>query len=131
MSQEAIDKAREEIVAGWLNSDANAILRNLTEDAMFLPAHEQPVRGTAAIREYLAGFFSQVKMTKLPTSEDREVIVSGDLAVEHSSYDWEWTLVGGDEPVTDQGTFIGIWRRQADGSWKESHIMWHSWKPVG
>jgi ketosteroid isomerase-like protein len=88
-------------------------------------------RGANAIREWLAGFFSQVKMTNLPQSEDREVIVSGDLAVERSSYDWEWIVVGSDEPVTDQGTFIGIWRRQPDGSWKESHIMWHSWNPAG
>jgi uncharacterized protein (TIGR02246 family) len=131
MSKEAIDKARAEITKGWLNCDAEAILNNMTEDAMFLGAHEQPVKGASAIREWLAGFFSQVKMTNLPQSEDREVIVSGDLAVERSSYDWEWIVVGSDEPVTDQGTFIGIWRRQSDGSWKESHIMWHSWNPAG
>ena len=94
-----------------------------------LGAHEQPVKGAGAIREYLNGFFSQVKFTKLPMSDDREVIISGDLAVERSSYDWEWTMVGSDEPITDQGSFLGVWRRQPDGTWKESHIMWHSWNP--
>ncbi len=131
MSREAIDKARAEIVDGWLRSDADTILRNMTDDPMFLGANEQPVKGVAAIREYLDGMFTQVRFTKLPMSDDREVVVSGDLAVERSSYEWEWIMVGSGEPVTDQGTFMGIWRRQADGTWKESHIMWHSWNPVG
>ena len=131
MSKEAIDKARAEITEGWLKNDAEAILNNMTEDAMFLGAGEHPVKGASAIREWLAGFFTQVKFTNLPQSEDREVIVSGDLAVERSSYDWKWILVDNNELVNDQGTFMGIWRRQSDGSWKESHIMWHSWNPAG
>ena len=39
-------------------------------------------------------------------------------------------MVGGDEVFNDQGNFIGIWQRQADGTWKESCIMWNSWKPA-
>ena len=131
MSKEAIDRARMEINEGWLTSDADMILSHLTDDIMFLGAHEQPVQGAAAVREYLLNGFQQVKFTKVPMHDDREVIISGNLAVERSSFDWEWKMVGNDEPISDQGTFIGIWRKQADGSWKESHIMWHSWSPVG
>ena len=130
MSREAINKAREEITKGWLTNDAELILKHVTDDITLLGAHEQPVQGKTAAREYLNGTFAVVQFTKLPTHEDREVIVSGDLAVEYSSYDWEWTMTGSDEPISDQGTFMGIWRKQPDGSWKESHIMWHSWSPL-
>ncbi len=131
MSKEAIDHARMEITEGWLTGNADLILKHTADDIMLLGAHEQPVHGLAAAREYLAATFAVVQFTKLPTHEDREVIISGNLAVERSSFDWEWKMLESGDLVTDKGTFIGVWRKQADGSWQESHIMWHSWAPLG
>jgi len=131
MSKEAIDEARQAITEGWLTSDANLILSHTAENVTLLGAHEQPVHGIAAAREYLEARFAVVQFTRLPTHEDREVIISGDLAVERSSFDWEWKMLESGETATDQGTFMGIWRKQPDGSWKESHVMWHSWSPLG
>ena len=122
MSREAIDRARAEINAGWLNGDADAILDNMTDDAMFLGANEPRVDGQAAIRAYLEAFFTQVKMTKADMSRDREVLVSGDLAVERASYDLESTMVGGDQLFSDQGNIVGVWRRQADGTSKRGPL---------
>ena len=51
MSRKAIDRAREEITAGWLGGDADAILVHITDDAMFLAPHEPPVVGKSAIRD--------------------------------------------------------------------------------
>ncbi len=130
MSREAIDRAREEITAGWLSGDAGAILVHLTDDAMFLGPHEPPVVGKSAIRSWLNQFFSQIAMTRVEMVNDRDVIISGNLAIERSSYDWEFSMVGGDARLSDQGNFIGVWQRQADGTWKESHIMWNSAKPT-
>ncbi len=55
MSRKAIDRAREEITAGWLAGDADAILVHMTDDAMFLGPHEPPVVGKSAIQTWLAG----------------------------------------------------------------------------
>jgi ketosteroid isomerase-like protein len=69
-------------------------------------------------------------MTKVDRVDDRDLVISGGLAVERSSYDWESEVVGGDEVFNDQGNFIGVWQKQADGTWKEPCIMWNSWKPA-
>jgi len=130
MSREAIDQARAEITTGWLNSDPDAIMNHVTDDARFLGPHQPRVDGAPAVRAWLERFFSEVKMTRVDMVDDRDVVLSGELAVERSSYDWESTLVGGDEVFTDQGNFIGVWQRQGDGTWKESCIMWNSWKPA-
>ena len=69
-------------------------------------------------------------MTRVDMVDDRDLVISGDLAIGRSSYDWESTMVGGDEVFNDQGNFIGVRHRQADGTWKESCIIWNSWKPA-
>ncbi len=130
MSRKAIDRAREEITAGWLGGDADAILVHITDDAMFLAPHEPPVVGKSAIRTWLNQLFSQIAMTKVEMVEDRDVFISGDLAVERSSYHWESTSVGGEERFSDHGNFIGVWQRQPDHTWQESHIIWNSTKPA-
>ncbi len=53
MSREAIDQARAEITAGWLNSDPDAILNHMTDDSMFLGPHEPRVDGAPAVRTWL------------------------------------------------------------------------------
>jgi hypothetical protein len=50
MSKEAIDKARAEVNAGWLNSDADAIVAHATEDIKMLGPHEPMVDGKEAAR---------------------------------------------------------------------------------
>jgi len=90
LSREEIDRACAEITAGWLNSDPDAIMGHVTDDAMFLGPHEPRVNGGPAIRAWLESFFSQVKMTKVDRVDDRDLVISGDLAVERSSYDWRW-----------------------------------------
>jgi len=95
LSREEIDRACAEITAGWLNSDPDAIMGHVTDDAMFLGPHEPRVNGGPAIRAWLESFFSQVKMTKVDRVDDRDLVISGDLAVERSSYDWrsDWCSV--------------------------------------
>ena len=69
MSRKAIDRAREEITAGWLGGDADAILVHTTDDAMFLAPREPPVVGNSAMRTWLNLFFSQIAMRYASSSE--------------------------------------------------------------
>jgi ketosteroid isomerase-like protein len=131
MSKQAIDTARAEVNAGWLNSDADAIVAHATDDIKMLAPNAPRAVGKEAARAALNVVFSQFKTTKVEMADDRDVIISGDLAVEHWSYDFESAMVGGSEVFPDQGNLIAIWRRQPDGTWKESHVIWNSWTPVG
>ena len=128
MSSASIDRAREEIDAAWLRSDADGITRHLAEDAVLMPPHDSKKVGRQLINGWLRGFFDHYTLTDLAMPE-REVTVAGDYAIERSLYEWTLRPKDGSEPLRDQANWIGIWRRDRDG-WSEICGMWNSTQPV-
>ncbi len=128
-SKEAIDKARMAIDAAWLSEDADVIVAHLTDDVILMAPNVGRQTGKEENRNFLQGFFDHFTMTELKTME-REVIVSGNWAFEISLYEWVIVPEGGDEGISDQVNFIGIWHRQSDGTWKEERAIWNSTKPI-
>ncbi len=128
-SKEAIDQAREEIDAAWLSENADVIIAHSGDDMILMAPNAVRQTGKEEIRNFLQGFFDHFTMTELETKE-REVIVSGDWAIEISLYEWVIVPEGGSEGMSDQVNFIGIWQRQSDGAWKEVRAIWNSTKPI-
>ncbi|HET6796624.1 MAG TPA: DUF4440 domain-containing protein [Gemmatimonadales bacterium] len=129
MSREAIDQIRQEIDAAWLRSDADGITRYLSEDAVLMPPHTGKQLGRQQINDWLSGLFEHFTMTELAMPE-RELTISGDLAVERSVYEWTLTPRDGSEPIHDQANWIGIWRQSAGGEWSEVCGIWNSTLPA-
>ncbi len=130
MSKEMIDPIREKIDAAWLRSDADGITRYLAEDAILLPPNAPRQAGRAQINNFLRELFRHFRMTELAMPE-RELKVSGDVAVERSLYQWTLTPVGGGEAIHDEANWIGIWERSTDGTWAEVCGIWNSTLPIG
>ena len=128
MSSASIDRAREEIDAAWLRSDADGITQHLAEDAVLMPPHDTKKVGRQLINSWLRGFFDHYTMTDLRMPE-REVTVAGDYAIERSLYEWTLRPKDGSESLHDQANWIGIWRRDREG-WSEVCGMWNSTQPV-
>jgi uncharacterized protein (TIGR02246 family) len=106
----AVDAAATEAgVAG----DFNAFAALYTEDAALLAPNLPAIEGRAAIRDYWA---SVPPMTAFEIEID-EIVGRGDLAYVRGRYTLELSPPGAPEPVRDEGKFIEIRRRQADGSW--------------
>jgi len=129
MSKEVIDRMRQEIDAAWLRSDAEGITRHLAVDAVLMPPHSPKQAGRSQITGWLAGLFEHFSMTELAMPE-RELTISGDLAVERSVYEWTLTPRDGSEPIHDQANWIGIWRRTAEDEWSEVCGIWNSTLPA-
>ena len=130
MSKESIDPMRERIDAAWLRSDADGITRYLAEDAILLPPHAPRQVGRKQINNWLKELFQHFTMTELAMPE-RELTVSGDMAFEHSLYEWTLTPRDGGEAIHDQANWVGIWKQGADGTWAEVCGIWNSTLPVG
>lgn len=129
MSKEAIDLIRREIDAAWLRSDANGITRHLSEDAVLMPPNTGKQTGRRQITDWLAGLFQHFTMSQLAMPE-RELTISGDLAVERSLYEWTLTPHDGSEPIHDRANWVGIWRRSPNGDWSEVCGIWNSALPA-
>ena len=119
----AIRAAIEMDAAAVRRADWDAITRMFTVDAIRFPPHQPPIRGRAAIRAWLDTFpaFEEFAITA-------DEIVGGDgLAFVRGTYTM---TIGGPTPVTDRGNYMGLMRKQPDGSWLWTTDMAVSEMPV-
>jgi ketosteroid isomerase-like protein len=96
-----------------------------TEDAIQLPPNQAAVQSKAAIQAWVEAFppISNYQEQSL------EVEGQGDLAYDRGTYSMTVTPPGA-APIEDRGKYLGIWRKQADGSWKISRSMFNSDLPL-
>jgi ketosteroid isomerase-like protein len=122
----AIDSVGAEVMAisnGSQNYDAMAET-GYAPDAIELPPNQPAVQGRAAIAEFL-GSFSKVTSFGAQTLD---LTGAGDLAYQYGTY--HMVMEGPNGPMTDDGKFIEVWKRQTDGSWKVPYDMLNSDVPA-
>ena len=111
----AIALIREQLANGVREGKPDAILATYDESVILMSPNEPPVIGLEESRNWLVEAFSEPYPDA--TYETAEVHISGDWAFERGSY-WEGS-----------GKRLWVYRRQPDGSWKISLIMWSSNSP--
>ena len=125
----AIDQGHAAFVAAMRANDCSALLRLVSDDAVFVPPHAPNASGKEAVRTWCETTFRQAK-TSAVTISDRGVTVAGDWAIEHAKFDWSVIPVAGGGPLRDQGSVVAIWHRQSDGPWKLTRDIWNSSQPL-
>lgn len=128
MNKSDIDPARELIDAAWLRSDPSGITRHLADDAVLMPPNGPRQVGRHQINAWLREFFRHYSMTELAALE-RNVTVSGDMAFERTLYEWALRPVAGGTVVREQANWVGLWRKNQDGTWREVCGIWNSALP--
>jgi len=103
-------------VRAILDHDADAFLATCGEDIVFFPPEEAPLSGKAACRAFLDAF-------PTPTSFTAEVAdADGDGNLAFTSGRVTGTFDDGTESTL---SFVGVHRRQADGSWRMIRDIWN------
>jgi uncharacterized protein (TIGR02246 family) len=106
-----VDRLFAEAISG---GDIEAALACYEAEASLVPQPGQVVRGTAALREAVAGLVALKGPLEINVVE---VVEAGEIALLRS----RWTLQGTGEdgqPVELAGAGAEVVRRQADGSWR-------------
>jgi uncharacterized protein (TIGR02246 family) len=111
------EQAIRQLVTTWLDAskagDTEGVLSLMTDDAVFLVAGQQPMRGKGAF----AASQSALKTAKIDaTSEIQEIKVMGDWAYMWTELSVVLTLPNGAAPTRRAGNTLSILRRQAN-SW--------------
>ena len=127
--REFIVQARISIEEAWLSENSDLIIQYYGNDIIVMPPNGGKIIGKEQNRNFLHGFFDNYNMTKLETV-NREIIVSGDWAIETGTEAWTIVPETGGEEVSDIADFIRIWQRQPDDSWVETHVIWNSNNPA-
>lgn len=124
--QQAIRQADEAAVNAIVAKDWAAWASFFTEDATILPPHGTAVEGRAAIQTWGEAFPPIAAFQGALTEVDGR----GDLAYVRGTYSMTVTPPGATAPVADHGKYIGIWRKQPDGSWKVLRDIFNSDVPL-
>ena len=115
-------QAHEAYVTAINSNNLDALLGVLTDDVVYLSAHEPAMAGKAAVRPWLETYLKTYK-----THWDKpvqEFVVSGEWAFERYSYTSTDTPVAGGEAVTDTGWGLVIYHHDADGKWRVARDAW-------
>jgi len=110
--------------------DYDKLASILSDDIVLMPPNDTSLFGKAEVLEWFKEYFDNFQVANL-TPIEREVFCSGDIAVENWTYMVAIKAVEGSDRIRDDGRFLTIWKRQADGAWKISHSIWNSIRPVG
>lgn len=96
-------------------------LNYYTEDAVFMPPQAPPAQGHEQI---IASFDAMPDFSDL-VLELIEAHGTADLAWARGKYSIMWMMPDG-TMMPDEGSYLEIWQRQADGSWKVTADMFNS-----
>jgi uncharacterized protein (TIGR02246 family) len=118
-------------VRHWSTRDAERIVSHFAEDAAVMAPNTAPAIGREAIREMVRQFVRDGEFAFTFETARVEVAKSGDYGYVEGSYTLTMTNVATKKPFTDQGSFLRIYRKQADGAWKVVQEMRTSHLPAG
>ena len=122
----AIKGAQQKFDQMLLAGDWAGVAAVHTPDAVRMPPNAPDVRGWAAIEAEMAAFGKPVAVTTTTTEIDGR----GDLGYELVNYSITLPAQGAAKPTTITGCGLVIMRRQPDGSWLGSRVIWNSDQPL-
>lgn len=116
-------EARRQIEAAALGiweavarGDAAAVLVHYADDALILGSGAPMLQGKPAVAAFLQGLFDGNTLSDVQGNV-RDIMISGDLAVETGTYAMTITPKNGNA-VADRGKYIHVWKKSVEGSWK-------------
>ncbi len=121
--REAIERIRGDYESACKAGNLKAWLATLTDDAVLL-VPGSPVMSGSEIESWAANYFSTfdgvVKM------ENDEVEIINDWAFIRGKYTMSLKPKAGGDTLEEKGKYLDLMRRQGDGEWKFSRLIWNS-----
>jgi len=114
--REAIDRGNAQWVDAWDKGDASRIAALFVPDGVLLGRNGKVFKGPKQIFERQKTVVESASKGVKTTVTTVDLWLDGDTAYETGKYSYEYQENG--QPVTEQGRYVTIWKRQTDGSWK-------------
>ena len=118
----AIEAQLRDSEAGWnrayANRDAAAIAAQYADDAALANPGVPLVTGGTDIRNAVQSFAADPNLEVQFAADRVQVAASGDLAYTRGHFTMQSTDPVTKGPRTDTGSYLTVWQKQADGSWK-------------
>jgi len=122
----AINALDDQYAAALNSSDAAAVAATYADDAIEMPPNLAAREGKQAIQAAYEAMFKENGIKFTITTLETQVL--GDWGYDRGSYTSTATPKSG-KPMEDSGKYLGIAKRQPDGSWKVYRVIWNSNNP--
>ena len=122
----AIVKAADAYVAAMRDADWERVARSFSEDAVRIPPYEEPHAGRDAIVCWLGGI---EELTSYALERDQIDGADG-VAYVRGRYAITLRPIGAPAAISDEGNFLEIWCKGADGTWRITEAMWNTRLPM-
>jgi len=119
---EAIKKITDDFNAAINAGDIDKLVSLYTDDAVRIPPNKPALIGKEAIRSMF-----QEQLDKFTVQNEGVIVdlkVSGDLAFVRGSWTSINTPKTGGEPLKENGSFVSVFQKQPEGSWKVICNIW-------
>ena len=113
----AIKNVEGEMLAAFQAKDAAKLTSYYASDAM-LAVPGRTVKGTAAITKANTEDLADPAFALNFTNDRTDIAASGDLGYTNGTYNVSYTDPKTKKVVKGAGTYVTVFRKQADGSWK-------------
>jgi uncharacterized protein (TIGR02246 family) len=119
----AIATATAQFEAAENAGSADQFRSYFADDLVMMGPNEPPVTGgdsvAALMRKFHDAFTVQVEYNS------QEIVVFGDWAFDRGTERYTLTPKAGGETIQKSGNYLYLYQRQADGSWKQSRVIWN------
>ena len=109
--------------------DVAGFVAIFADNITVVPPNEPAVKGRAAVGEWAQAFMDAANID-IAGYRDDEIVVAGDVGLHYYSFEWTVTPKAEGDAVTEQGSGIHVFHRQADGSWKMGYDIWNGDAPL-
>lgn len=121
-----IEKLHQDDIVATLARDVDALTALFDVDAVLLQPGTPPIIGKAAFHDFMQQVLAKspsVKVVKY-VPDIRDIQIAGDLAYEWGYFDAAQKGSDREAPHTVRAKLLRVMKRQADGSWKFTRVMW-------
>jgi uncharacterized protein (TIGR02246 family) len=112
----AIDKGNAQWIEAWDKADASLIAALFADDGVQLGRNGKFSKGPQQVLERMKTVLESAGKGVKATVTAVDLWLDGETAYETGTYSYKHQENG--KPVTDEGRYVTIWKRQSDGAWK-------------
>ena len=111
--------------------DLEKIVSHYADDAVLIAPGTQPSNGKEAIHSALKEMVADNALSLSFQAERVDVAKSGDVAYTQGAYTLTMTDPATKKPINDKGSYVTVYKKQADGFWKAVSDIASSATPPG
>ena len=117
-AKDAVNRAAQEIMAAFEAKDSAKVISYYAPDAVIATTGRPAAKDGRAVSKAIMDDLADPNFKMSLSHEKTEVAASGDLAYRRGSYKISATNPKTKKVEDIDGTYLTVYRKQADGSWK-------------